>query len=96
MEIFIAAGALAVTIVTSLILLTWFISNQFSDTRSKFYTAIEKLEDKITDAMKDHENKDQSRFLSLEEQIKQIQLRNATFDAIQKRKHNNETVPDRH
>lgn len=81
----IAFGGLALTILSSVAGLAWWLSTQFSSNRSVFYKGLEKLETKVMEQMDKHEEKDESRYTSLGEQIKQIQLRNAAQDARQKK-----------
>lgn len=84
-EHIVAFSGLGLTVISSAVTLGWFFSTQLSNNRSSFYKGMEKLETKIETKMNDHEDKDESRYVSLGEQIKQLQLRNAAQDARTKK-----------
>lgn len=85
-EIIIALAVGFIGLLTTVATLTWWLSGQFSKNRHMFHNLIAGLQLTVEQKMDEHEAKDESRYTSLGEQIKQIQLRNAAQDGKLNRK----------
>lgn len=89
-EVIISLIAGVGSLIATAIILTWWLSGQFSKNRHMFHNLIAGLQLTVEEKMDDHETKDESRYTSLGEQIKQIQLRNAAQDGARLLKRGNQ------
>ena len=80
-------------VVGSTITLTWRLSREFSKSRGLIFESIKELKDELVkkidiqdekaiERLNAHERQDESRHVSLSEQLHQIQIRNAAQDGM--------------
>lgn len=77
-----ATLSIITTILGSIFLLGWRLSNQFRDVRALVYSQGEKIKEYILDKLNYHEKHDDERFDKIANDVWLLRLRNAAKDGV--------------
>ncbi len=74
--------ALIATIITSVGTLTWWLSNQFKETRKYVQDTVDNLEKLFFEKLEYHERHDDKRFSDIVNSLWELRLRNAASEGL--------------
>lgn len=80
-SLFLQIAGAAGSIASLLVVMTWWLSRQFSSQTERFFNKMDTLFEKISVKLDYHERHDDKRFSEIREDLSELRIRNAYIDA---------------